>query len=176
MRIRKATHLDREGIRAVHASAFADSERELVAGLATNLLSESTRPATIALVAEADNAIVGHVGLSPLMFRQQAGLNAYILAPLGVTPRFQRRRIASALVENAKTLLTDSGVNALFVYGDPAFYDRFGFSATTAAEYLPPYELDYPFGWQAVVLNAFPSSDSRMRLSCVASLCDPNLW
>ena len=45
------------------------------------------------------------------------------------------------------------GVNVVFVYGDPKYYGKFGFSAEVASAYSPPYELQYPFGWQAVALN-----------------------
>jgi predicted N-acetyltransferase YhbS len=52
-------------VRRLYLSAFSDVEREAVAGLAVNLLAETTTPATFALVAETDDNLVGHVGFSP---------------------------------------------------------------------------------------------------------------
>ena len=45
------------------------------------------------------------------------------------------------------------GVDILFVYGDPKYYSRFGFSADAAVRYIPPYRLQYPFGWQGIALK-----------------------
>ena len=62
--IRSATSDDREAIHEVHLRAFPDSENELVAALAVKLLTEPTEPATINLVAEADDGIIGHIAFS----------------------------------------------------------------------------------------------------------------
>ena len=69
-----------------------------------------------------------------------------------------------------------SGADVVFVYGDPAYYGRFGFQRETATRFLPPYDLQYPFGWQAVVLHGDPADERIARISCVAPLCDPSLW
>ena len=60
-RIREATNLDRENIRDVYLHAFSEGEKRIVAALAVNLLNEETSPETIALVAEIDGAVVGHI-------------------------------------------------------------------------------------------------------------------
>jgi putative acetyltransferase len=68
------------------------------------------------------------------------------------------------------------GVDLLFVYGDPKYYGRFGFNADTARNYTAPYNLQYPFGWQAIALNEFDLARAAVTISCIASLCDPKLW
>ena len=175
-RIYAATNLDHEAIRQVHLSAFPENERHVIATLAVKLLDEATTPDTISLVAKVDNEIVGHIAFSPVTFGTQKDWTGYILAPLGVKPEFQKHRIGSELIESGKKSLSERGVNVLFVYGDPAYYSKFGFKTETASSYLPPYELAYPFGWQAAVLNGNYSSEVRLSVSCVASLCDPELW
>jgi putative acetyltransferase len=174
--IRDATNLDMENIREVHLRAFSEGEGQIVATLAVNLLSEETIPETIALVAEINGAVVGHIALSPVTVENNEKWKGYILAPLGVKPEFQRRRIGSALIERGMERLSESGVIVLFVYGDPKYYGKFGFKADTASRYLPPYELQYPFAWQAIPLNDGDSSESTLNVSCVASLRDPALW
>ena len=52
MHIRTPTHRDRDAISAVYGAAFPEGEREPVAGVAIDLLSEDTAPPTIGLVAE----------------------------------------------------------------------------------------------------------------------------
>ena len=174
--IRVAKNLDIDAIREVHLQAFSDNEKQMVATLAIHLLSEETSPATFALVAETDGAVVGHIAFSPVTINSNKNWQGYILAPLGVKPEYQKRRIGSQLIENGIARLSKQKVNILFVYGDPKYYGKFGFKAETATQYLPPYELLYPFGWQALVLNHEESPEQAVKLSCVASLQDPALW
>ena len=176
MHIRVATSLDREDIHSVHWSAFGEDEREIVSKLAVNLLSEDTTPRTFSLVAETDGIVVGHVAFSPVTIEVSKNFQGYIMAPLGVKPDHQKRRIGSELIESGMQRLSRMGVDILFVYGDPEYYSKFGFSAEAAERYIPPYELQYPFGWQGIPLNEFRTGDSPVKMACVASLCDPALW
>ena len=175
-RIRVATNLDREDIHEVHLRAFSEGENQSVATLAIDLLSEKTRPETFALVAEAHGAVVGHIAFSPVTVDSNEKWKGYILAPLGVMPEYQKRRIGSTLIESGMERLSEKGVHVFFVYGDPAYYGKFGFNADAASRYSPPYPLQYPFGWQAITLNEFGFAESNAKISCVASLRDPELW
>jgi len=176
MRIRVATSLDSEDIREVHLCAFSDGEKQKVSTLAVNLLSEETNPETISLVAEADGAVVGHIAFSPVTITNNKSWSGYILAPLGVKPEYQRRQIGSKLIESGMDLLSKMNVNIVFVYGDPKYYGKFGFKADVASRYSPPYELQYPFGWQAIAFYEDVFTDSTVKISCVVSLSDPELW
>ena len=174
--IRTATKLDREHVRDVHLHAFSEGENRIVSTLAVNLLSEETSPETFALVAEIDGLVVGHIAFSPVTVDKNETWTGYILAPLGIKPAYQKRQIGSKLVESGMARLTKKGVNAVFVYGDPGYYGKFGFNADAASRYLPPYVLQYPSGWQAIVLKQAGSAALTFKLSCAASLCDPQLW
>ncbi len=174
--IRAATNLDCDNIREVHLCAFSGGEAQIVATLASSLLGEETSPETFALVAEIDGTAVGHIAFSPVTVDTNKNLKGYILAPLGVKPEYQKRRIGSKLIEIGIEQLKKKGVNVLFVYGDPKYYGKFGFKAETATNYLPPYELQYPFGWLAIALNEEGSVEQSVKISCVASLRDPALW
>ena len=145
MSIRIAISLDRDDVRDVHLCAFPEGEREIVSKLAINLLSERTTPQTISLVAETEGAVVGHVAFSPVTIDNNEDFQGYILAPLGVKPDYQKRRIGSKLIESGMQLLSKMGVNILFVYGDPEYYSKFGFSADVADRYIPPYKLQYSY-------------------------------
>jgi putative acetyltransferase len=176
MHIREATDHDRGDIRRVHLSAFPEGESEVISELAVNLLSEDTTPPTLSLVAEADATLVGHVAFSPVTIGDRANFRGYILAPLAVRPAYQRCGIGSRLVERGLGRLSEMGVGIVFVYGDPAYYSRFGFSAEAAARYTPPYGLQYPFGWQGIALKESRADHSPVEIACVAALCDPVLW
>jgi putative acetyltransferase len=176
MRIRTATGADRDGVRAVYLSAFGEEEREAVAGLAVELLSEEPAPRTISLVAESAGTLVGHVAFSPVTIAGAGDFRACILAPLAVEPAYQRRGIGSKLVGAGMAQLSEMGVDMLFVYGDPEYYGRFGFSADVAHPFIPPYRLQYPFGWQGIILNERATARPVGKLACVRPLCDPELW
>jgi putative acetyltransferase len=176
MHIRIATNIDRDDIHSVHWSAFAEGEREIVSKLAVNLISEETAPPIISLVAETEGAVVGHVAFSPVTIGSHKSFQGYILAPLGVKPDYQKRRIGSKLIESGVRQLSGMDVGILFVYGDPKYYSRFGFSVDAAERYVPPYELQYPFGWQGLALDECSAGKSPVKITCVTSLCDPTLW
>jgi len=174
--IRVATSLDRDDVRDIHLCAFPEGEKQIVSTLAVNLLSEETSPKTISLVAEADDAVVGHIAFSPVTVDNNKSWKGYILAPLGVKPEYQKRRIGSRLIESGMEWLSKMGVNVLFVYGDPKYYGKFGFNADLASGYSPPYELQYPFGWQAITLNEGVFTELTVKISCVDPLKDAELW
>lgn len=176
MHIRAATIADRDDILRIHLRAFDEGEREIVAKLATDLLSEDTTPRTISLVAETDGATVGHIAFSPAAINGNKEFHGSILAPLGVLPDHQKRRTGSRLVERGLRLLSAQGVHVVFVYGDPAYYARFGFSAGAALPYAAPYKLEHPFGWQAIALNKYALKKTPAAITCVTSLRNPNLW
>jgi putative acetyltransferase len=176
MNIRIATNQDRDDIQRVHLCAFPEGESKIVSKLATDLLSEKTTPQIIVLVAEADGAIVGHIAFSPVIIDNNENFRGYILAPLGVKPNYQKRRIGSKLIEYGMEHLSALRVNVVFVYGDPKYYGRFGFSADAAQRYTTPYKLQYPFGWQAIVLNESDIEKPPVTIACVTSLRDPKLW
>jgi putative acetyltransferase len=176
MSIRIATIQDRDDVHRVHLCAFPEGENEIVSKLAIDLLSEKTAPQTISLVAEIDGAIVGHIAFSPVTIDNNENFQGYILAPLGVKPDYQKRCIGSQLIEYGMQQLSVLGVNVVFVYGDPKYYGRFGFSAVAARQFTPPYPLQYPFGWQANVLKECEIEKPPVAITCVTSLCDPKLW
>lgn len=176
MKIRTATDQDRDTISAIYRSAFAEGESELIARLAIELLDESSTPETVSLLAESGASVVGHVAFSPVGIEGNAHCQGYILAPLAVQADFQQQGFGSALVEYGMQQLAAKGVNVVLVYGDPKYYTRFGFDADSVRNYTAPYTLEYPFAWQAAVLNQCLLKKTPAAISCVSSLNNPELW
>ena len=176
MNIRAATQLDREAIHRVHWAAFAEDERELVSKLAVDLLLRETSPKTISLVADLEGLVVGHVAFSPVSIEGDESFRGFILGPLGVMPDYQHRRIGTQLVERGIQLVSSQQADVLFVYGDPKYYGKFGFSTDAAECYVLPYQLQYPFGWQAVSLNDAEVRTTSANLVVVTALNNPELW
>lgn len=111
-----------------------------------------------------------------MTLKSNRNLLGYILAPLAVRPEHQRAGLGSHLVEDGIGRLAHMGVGMVFVYGDPKYYGRFGFTVDAAKAYDPPYKIQYPSGWQAIALDKGTTGGHSGRIACVASLCDPVLW
>jgi putative acetyltransferase len=175
MQIREAGIDDAESIRNVHLLAFDNSEARMVSEFAVSLLYENHPVKTISLVAMENNEVTGHVAFSPVTYEGTREHFAYILAPLAVSPGYQKTGTGSSLVKYGLDAITKTGASIVFVYGDPEYYSRFGFAADLARDYIPPYRLQFPGGWLALRLNsaAVPAGGT---ITCVDSLNAPELW
>ena len=176
MTIRTADISDADPIRQLHLKAFDDSENELVADLASDLLARSSTPGTLHLVATTEDKIGGHIAFSPVWTSKDRNLAGYILAPLAVEPGAQRTGVGSRLVREGLRRLAKQNVRLVLVYGSPDYYGRFGFTADIAKGFTPPFELSYPFGWQAVDLEGESSAVQSGSIQCVDALNKPELW
>ena len=81
---------------------------------------------TLSLVAEQDEAVIGHIAISPVII-SPGGEGWYGLGPLSVVPAGQRRGVGSALVRAALDMLRQSKATGCVVLGEPDYYGRFGF-------------------------------------------------
>lgn len=174
--IRIATNHDRNAIRRICSLAFPQQESALVADLADRLLDQESDPPTVTLVAVLDEEIVGHVAFSPVFASTDNRWLGYILAPLAVAPTYHGHGIGSQLVRTGIEQLAEQGTRLFLVYGDPAYYGRFGFRAEAASGLLPPYDLEYPSGWLALPLERAAIGKQPVQLTCVAAVQDPALW
>lgn len=176
MAISLTTAQDRSAIEHVYLAAFPDEDGATVAQLALDLLAEQTLPDTLSWVAKEDDTVIGHVAFSPVSVQGHPQCQGYILAPLAVHPDHQKQGVGTALIEHGMQQLADADVSVVFVYGDPAYYGRFGFSAEAAAPFTVPYKLQYAFGWQAKILKKCAIDAASVGIQCVPPLCDPKLW
>ena len=135
-------------MRALYLAAFDASEREMVAELAMGLLREQA-PGVLNLVTEEEGRVVGHVAFSPV-WSAAGDVVGMILAPLAVAPEWQGRGVGGQLVREGLGRVSQRGLGLVFVYGDPAYYGRFGFTGEQAEGFEPPYALAYPHGWLAL--------------------------
>ncbi|MGQ7935998.1 GNAT family N-acetyltransferase [Paraburkholderia sp. D1E] len=84
---------------------------------------------SVSLVAQDEGELVGHVALSPVSISNGA-TGWYGLGPISVLPGHQGRRIGSQLMESTLSELRRLGAGGCVVLGEPAYYGRFGFTAT----------------------------------------------
>lgn len=174
--VRDADDTDAGGIQGMLLRTFPESENEIVARLALDLLGGVDDDGNIALVVNAGKEVVGFVAFSPMRLDKRSQWKGYVLAPLGVDPRVQGGGIGTALVQAGMTRLRERRADMVFVYGDPAYYGRFGFDADTARGFVPAHPLQYPSGWQGLVLAGSGPAGPGGTLRSVAALDDPSLW
>ena len=176
MNIRLAQETDFDSILKVIETAFSDEENKLIMNLVVELSEETTSPSIKSLVAEVDNQVIGYVSFSPIFLKSDSSISGYILAPLAVVPKHQKKWIGSNLIKSGIDMLTENGVGVVLVYGDPDYYGRFGFKAEIGLSFVPPYSLQYPFGWTGMMLNDTPVPEQPIQFECVAALSKPDLW
>lgn len=130
MDIRAEQPEDTTAISDVVAAAFGQPDE-------ARLINELRADGDIAasLVAVLDGRIIGHVLLS----RMQAPFPALALAPLAVHPAYQSQGVGGTLMRTAIARARLSGADAIFVLGDPAYYQRFGFKVEAASGFTSPY-------------------------------------
>ena len=117
-------------MRAVVAAAFGqDDEADLVEAL------HAAGDAAIALVAEQDGAVVGHVLFSPMRSPERC----LGLAPVSVTPAHQGSGIGSTLIRAGLERAREEGWRGVFVLGHAGYYPRFGFSPEIARGFASPF-------------------------------------
>jgi putative acetyltransferase len=135
MIIRAEEPTDIPSIRAVHLAAF---ERH-----AEGRLVDTLRDANLviaSLVAVDDGRIVGHALFSAAWIDSTTeSLPIASLAPVAVLPNEQRNGIGTALVRAGIEMCRTAHHPAVIVVGHPAYYPRFGFSATAVAHLSSPY-------------------------------------
>src|SRR6056300_150572 len=176
MKIRLAVETDLDSILKVIETAFSDEENKVIMNLVQELSRETTSPSIKSLVAEVDNQVIGYVSYSPIFLKSNSNISGYILAPLAVSPEHQKQGVGSNLITSGIDMLTKDGADVLLVYGDPSYYERFGFKEEVGRSFVPPYPLQYPVGWTGMMLNETPIPNTSIKFKCVTALSKPELW
>lgn len=125
--IRGEETADAPGVRRVNERAFGRREE---ADLVERL--HAADKVVVALVAELDGVIVGHILFSPVTIEGTAGTCAAVaLAPMAVLPSHQYRGIGRRLVEKGVMACKEQGHSRIIVVGHPQYYPWFGFGSAS---------------------------------------------
>ncbi|MBX3431756.1 MAG: N-acetyltransferase [Pirellulales bacterium] len=133
--VRSETPADASAVRVIDCAAFeTPAEAALVDAL------RAGGYVLVSLVAEVDGEIIGHIVFSRMTIeRREGAVPAAALAPVAVTPAWQRRGVGSRLVVAGLEACRDAGERIAVVLGHPEFYPRFGFTAELAAPLAGPF-------------------------------------
>jgi len=176
MNIRLAQKSDLIHSQKIIKTAFSNKENKIIIKLAADLFKETDIHLIKSFVAEINNQVIGFISFSPIFLKPDTEISVYILSPIAVSPEHQKQGIGSNLVDAGINMLTKDGVNVLLVYGDPSYYGRFGFKEEIGRSFVPPYPLQYPFGWTGMMLNETPIPNTSIKFKCVTALSKPELW
>ena len=115
----------------------------------------------LALVAERDGEIVGHVMISWCALHSADGTvhRIAMLSPLAVAPAVQRDGIGGALVRDVCARADAAGDPMVILEGSPAYYSRFGFvDARTLGITIHVPDWAPPEAGQALPLTRYDSA------------------
>ena len=124
--IREAQESDLEEVFNLIHSAFGNrAESDLV----KQLISDGD--VLINLLVESSDTIIGNVVVSKITMEPDIGLFCGGVAPVSVVPDQQSSGVGSELMTAVINESKQTGMDALFLLGDPNYYKRFGFVVST---------------------------------------------
>lgn len=133
--VREEQPADRLAVRRLLLEAFPTAaEANLVEAL------HRDRAVVLALVAEGDSGIVGHLLFSRLLVHTGSETHQGVsLAPVAVAGSHRRQGVAARLIDAGLQQCRERGETFVAVLGDPAYYSRFGFQSRLAEPLASPF-------------------------------------
>jgi putative acetyltransferase len=155
--IRTETDADFDAIRVLVESAFGSP---VEARLVDDIRADGCYRPELALVAEQDGEIVGHVMINHTALHDGDTVRSIaMLSPLAVTPSLHKQGIGSALVREAVARTDACGDPVIVLEGSPLYYPRFGFvDARTLGIHIHLPDWAPPEAGQALPLSAYDPS------------------
>lgn len=152
--------------------------REAEADLVRTLLSDPSAEPLISLLAVRNHVPVGHILFTPAKVGDQDRPAASLLAPLAVLPRVQGSGIGRALVAEGLARCAAGGIALVFVFGDPAYYTRFGFTPAAPHDLAPPFAVapEHVDAWMVRPSCEGVLGRTRGKVRCADALMRPELW
>jgi len=175
MIIRKALDSDLDDILSVERAAFgAEDGAEIV----QKLLGDDSAQPIISLLAFQEDRAVGHIFFSRATLEPNAPLSLSILGPLAVVPDAQKQGIGGKLIQKGLDILSESGVDLIFVLGHPTYYPRFGFKPAGNLGFEPQYPIPEKNAdaWMVQELRPGIIGNFRGKVLCADSLNEPQYW
>ncbi len=145
LEIRESGPSDIAGIEQLYADSFPD---ENLIPLVRELLD--LEEGVISLVGVIEGRIVGHISFT--FCHVEGGAKVALLAPLAVAPALHKQGVGSQLVIAGFRYLKNAGTGYVCVFGDPAYYSRFGFKPEYKITTPYPLPEEWSDAWQSVQL------------------------
>ena len=179
LRIRESTESDLRDVLDVETRAFGNEKGSVIADLVHGLLSDPTARPLLSLIAVNDDQAVGHILFTKArLANSRESISAVILAPLAVIPEAQRLGVGGRLIEEGLRLLSESGVELVFVLGHPGYYPRHGFRPAGVRGFEAPYPIpdEHADAWMVQELRPGVIDGAGGRVACAEVLNRPEHW
>ena len=161
--ISEARKSDWRQLAGLYPAAFPDEDLlPLLKGL-LNLPS-----GFFSVVAMNSDELVGHAGFT-LCGVAEGDAVVGLVGPVAVSPHEQRQGVGSALMSVGMDALARYGAAKAFVFGDPAYYHRFGFTAEKDVTTPCPIPPEWREAWQSISL-------SNVETNLAGTLVVPRPW
>ena len=159
---------------SVFSSSEGDKEGRLIGNLALELSSAIDNQDIVSFGAYEKNYIIGSIFFTHLILRTD--IQVYMLAPVAVSTKHQRRGVGMALINYGLNELKNRFVDVVVTYGDPSYYSKTGFQQLSESVIQAPLKLSMPEGWlgQSLSQESIPAIHERPR--CVKEFNDPAYW
>ena len=179
MIIRKSTESDLNYVLDVEVQAFGNEEGPKIVDLVNGLLFDPTAIPLLSLMAVNDDRAIGHILFTNARISSsKKSISAAILAPLAVIPDAQSQGVGGQLIEEGLRLLSESGVELVFVLGHPDYYPRHGFKPAGALGFEAPYPIPdkNANAWMVQELRTGAIDSVSGKVICADALNQPEHW
>jgi putative acetyltransferase len=179
LKIRKTTESDLYDVLDVEKNAFGNEKGPEIADLVNGLLSDPSAMPLLSLFAEDDDQAIGHILFTKVRINDSKdSISAVILAPLAVIPDAQSQGVGGQLIKEGLKLLSESGVDLVFVLGHPEYYPRHGFKPAGSLGFEAPYPIpeEHADAWMVQELRPGVIGRVMGKVICADVLNQPEHW
>ena len=179
LEIRKTTESDLPVVLYVEKEAFGNNKGSEIADLVNGLLSDPSAMPLLSLLAINEGQAVGHILFTKArLTNSNDSVSAVILAPLAVIPDAQSQGIGGRLINEGLKLLSESGIELVFVLGHPEYYPRHGFKPAGALGFKAPYPIpdEHANAWMVQELHPSVIGRASGKVECADVLNQPEHW
>lgn len=138
--IRQETATDYKEIAALLNEAFGQSQE---AQLVDALRAMDQFNSALALVAEHEQSIIGHILFTPIEIGPKKAVSL-ALGPMGVLPPFQKKGVGKKLIQAGLKAAKAEAYNSVIVLGHAEYYPKFGFLPASNWRIKAPFDVPDP--------------------------------
>lgn len=176
MIIRKSNSDDLPDILRVVKEAFGGEKGVEVSELVNDLLMDASANPMLSLLAFHEDETVGHILFTKAQVSESSRpLQAAILAPLAVVPKYFSQGIGGKLIKEGLNLLTESGVQLVFVLGHPGYYPSHGFIPANPPGFEAPFQASGK-AWMVQELSPGALESTGGQVLCADALNELKHW
>jgi putative acetyltransferase len=175
MDIRETNHTDLNDILYIERAAF---KRDVEPNITAAFLADPSAEPRLSLMAYVEGQPVGHILFTKGTLTSHPEVRLSFLAPLAVVPQCQNQGIGKALIKKGLELLSESGIDLVFVVGHPTYYPKSGFTPASKLGFEPTYPIPAEVcdAWMVKALKPALIGKVSGRVICCDALNKPELW